>query len=166
MTAKQTAYYWREWAKCWRAIKARQPEAVADAEREALTIRALGRKVSSKSLSNAQFDRVLAAFRAVSAPESLAPQMANGSADRLRTWLESYLEIGHDADTYAAGMLRRAKWQLPPLWCLADATPAQRRALGRMLEQKKASKERAAIAPEPAATGELEAPPTFPDEPF
>ena len=29
MTAKQTAYYWREWAKCWRAIKARQPSVEA-----------------------------------------------------------------------------------------------------------------------------------------
>jgi hypothetical protein len=69
MTPAQTKLYWKSWSA---AKKAGQ---LADADRARLTLEALGYEASSKSLTNAEFDKVLAAFRAISAPYSLKPQL-------------------------------------------------------------------------------------------
>jgi hypothetical protein len=67
MTEKQTRMYWRAWA----AVRRADPEA----DRQALTVQALGRLRSSKDLTNAELDRVLAAFRAVSHPDDVDGQL-------------------------------------------------------------------------------------------
>jgi len=67
MTPKQTTLYWREWA----AVRRAKP----DADRDHLTITALGSRKSSKAFNNSDLDRVLAVFRAISQPGSLNAQM-------------------------------------------------------------------------------------------
>jgi hypothetical protein len=69
MTPAQTKLYWKSWSA------AKKAGHLADADRARLTLEALGYEASSKSLTNAEFDKVLAAFRAISAPYSLKPQL-------------------------------------------------------------------------------------------
>jgi hypothetical protein len=76
MTPKQTSLYWREWAAARRAlIAAGYDAAEADAERDHITARVLGKRVSSKRLSNVQLDQILAAYRDVSRGGDLAAQI-------------------------------------------------------------------------------------------
>lgn len=76
MTPKQTSLYWREWGNVRRVLVAsgRTP-AEADAQRHRIHIEQLGRDVSSKRLTNAQLDSVLAGFRAYSRPDDLMAQL-------------------------------------------------------------------------------------------
>jgi len=67
MTEKQEKLYWREWA----AVRAAWP----DANRHELHARALGADKSHKVFSNADFDRVLGVFRAVSHPTDVEAQL-------------------------------------------------------------------------------------------
>jgi len=67
MTERQEKLYWREWA----AVRAAWP----DANRHELHARALGLDKSHKAFSNADFDRVLAEFRAVSRPTDVDAQL-------------------------------------------------------------------------------------------
>ncbi|HYE32524.1 MAG TPA: hypothetical protein VEH27_13925 [Methylomirabilota bacterium] len=67
MTPKQQALYWREWAK----VRAIDPAM----DRHALHTQALGKAKSSKAFTNADLDKVLAAFRAVSEPHNLNAQV-------------------------------------------------------------------------------------------
>jgi hypothetical protein len=76
MTTKQTQLYWREWA----AVRRADPRA----DRLELTIRALGKARSSKEFTNAEFDRVLAAFRAVSRPADVDGQLDQQEQPRKR----------------------------------------------------------------------------------
>jgi hypothetical protein len=78
MTPAQLKLYWREWA----AVRRANPQAV----RDEITVAALGRRVSSLALSNAEFDQVLAAFRAVSRPADLGAQVRAQRQERDR-WL-------------------------------------------------------------------------------
>ena len=79
MTARQTALYWREWA----AVRLERPH-FADTDRHALHEAALGRDVSSKELTNAQFDKVLAEFRAITRPADLDGQVRQINQPRAR----------------------------------------------------------------------------------
>lgn len=75
MTPKQTAFYWREWATC-RAALIKLGHRGDDAQRRSIQASALGeRTVSSKALTNAQFDLVLAKFRSYSRPDDFNAQM-------------------------------------------------------------------------------------------
>lgn len=75
MTPRQTALYWREWAACRDALRARGHRG-DDAQRRSIQANALGeRTVSSKALTNAQFDAVLAKFRSYSRPDDLNAQL-------------------------------------------------------------------------------------------
>lgn len=76
MTTKQTQLYWREWA----AVRRADPQA----DRRALTVRALGVAKSSKEFTNADLDRVLAAFRAVSRPADVDGQLRQQAQARQR----------------------------------------------------------------------------------
>lgn len=78
MTKKQTALYWREWAK----VRKDAP----DTDRHALHLEALGYERSSKELSNTEFDKILGAMRAISEPWNINAQMRqmDASATRLR----------------------------------------------------------------------------------
>jgi hypothetical protein len=67
VTEKQENLYWREWA----AVRAAWP----DANRHELHARALGADKSHKFFSNADFDQVLAVFRAVSRPTDVDAQL-------------------------------------------------------------------------------------------
>ncbi len=67
MSPKQTSLYWREWA----AVRRVCPEA----DRHELHARALGLDKSSKEFTNADFDKVLAEFRAISEPDNLEGQL-------------------------------------------------------------------------------------------
>jgi len=76
MSPKQTQLYWREWA----AVRRADPQA----DRQALTVRALGRARSSKEFSNADLDKVLAVFRAVSRPADVDGQLRQQGQARAR----------------------------------------------------------------------------------
>lgn len=69
MTKAQEKLYWREWG----AVRKADPQA----DRHAIQKRALGvdYHVPHKEYSNRQFDAVLAAFRAISRPASIEPQL-------------------------------------------------------------------------------------------
>ena len=67
MTQKQNYLYWREWAAVRRVD--------AGADRHALHASALGEDKSHKDFSNAEFDKVLQEFRAISQPANLAAQL-------------------------------------------------------------------------------------------
>jgi hypothetical protein len=69
MTQKQKDLYFVEWT---RAKKAGQ---LKESDRHALHIQALGEDKSSKDFSNADLDKVLGAFRAISRPTSLNSQI-------------------------------------------------------------------------------------------
>ena len=76
MTPKQQSLYWREWGNVRRVlIAAGRTPAEADAQRHRIHIEQLGRDVSSKRLTNAQLDAVLAGFRAYSRPDDLMAQL-------------------------------------------------------------------------------------------
>lgn len=72
MTAKQNRLYWREWGAVSRACKA---DGVEVPQRHELHARALGEHKSHKDFTNADFDKVLAEFRAWSQPGDLRGQM-------------------------------------------------------------------------------------------
>ena len=76
MTPKQTQLYWSEWA----AVRRAKP----DADRDHLTITALGVRKSSKAFNNADLDRVLAVFRSISKPGYLNAQMRQIAQPRVR----------------------------------------------------------------------------------
>lgn len=104
MTTAQTKLYWREWA----AVRRQQP----DADRHAIHEHALGRDVSSKSLTNHQFDHVLAAFRAISRPAALAPQVRalrqprTRLAHRIQELQEALAVYVDDVHAYVASIIK------------------------------------------------------------
>lgn len=76
MTSAQTALYFREWGKV-RAVflvKGIDPKQ-ADAKRHALHKKALGSDKSSKDFTNADLDKVLAEFYAITRPGDLGVQL-------------------------------------------------------------------------------------------
>lgn len=76
MTPKQQSLYWREWGNVRRVlVAAGRTPAEADAQRHRIHIEQLGRDASSKRLTNAQFDSVLAGFRAYSRSDDLMAQL-------------------------------------------------------------------------------------------
>lgn len=76
MTERQTAFYWRSWARARKALLAGGlTPAQADERRHALHAKALGSDKSSKRLTNADLDLVLAAFAAVADDSDLNAQL-------------------------------------------------------------------------------------------
>jgi hypothetical protein len=78
MTAKQNALYWSEWQQAKRAGGLTEPE------RHTIHIEAIGEDKSHKDFSNEDFDKVLAAFRAISRPTSLNSQVRQIEQPRTR----------------------------------------------------------------------------------
>ncbi len=74
MTPRQIAFYWRL-VSAWRAARLARGLPAGDAERHALTRKALGYERSSKQLTNAELDRVLAALFAEARPNDLDAQL-------------------------------------------------------------------------------------------
>lgn len=77
MTKKQTALYWRTWNKVRIELisKGFATTETADQNRHEIHIKALGYDASSKSLTNDEFDRVLAQFLAIASPSDLTAQL-------------------------------------------------------------------------------------------
>lgn len=74
MTPAQTAKYFGEWGRVRDVLKARgQP--CGDVERHKLHLKALGVRKSSKDFTNADLDKVLAAFYAITRPADLKAQL-------------------------------------------------------------------------------------------
>ena len=107
MTSAQTKLYWREWAAVRRVCKA---AALPEPDRHELHARALGADKSSTDFDNADLDRVLAEFRAISQPASVSAQLRQQRQPRRRMEFsidELLLCIGlyvADAEAYAASI--------------------------------------------------------------
>lgn len=81
MTAAQTKYYWSAWGAACRHCKSHGFPAP---DRDAITVAALGKRVSSKDLSNRQLDLILAAFAAISRPADMDRQLRQADQSRQR----------------------------------------------------------------------------------
>jgi len=76
MTRNQHRMYWAEWRKCADALIGHGfGSDELDGHRHRIHLEACGRNVSSKSLTNAQLDAIIGAFRACSRPGDLREQM-------------------------------------------------------------------------------------------
>jgi len=85
MTALQTRTYWREWSFCRAALlKLGRAKDQAYAERHLIHKKALGYSKSSKDLTNPEFDKILAAFRAFSRPDDLRAQLRQQDQPEIR----------------------------------------------------------------------------------
>lgn len=81
MTSLQNSFYFREWSRVRAACK-RQDFPVPD--RHSLHVKALGQDKSHLDFTNADFDLVLAEFRALSQPDNLAAQLRQQDMPRRR----------------------------------------------------------------------------------
>lgn len=117
MTSRQTAKYFAEFGRLRAVYRARGLDSTAiEARRHALIHRALGGPKSSKTFTNSELDRVLAAIRAELAPADFAAQLAlQEQPERRISILQSRLHVlsqhlgiepGHEA-AYVLGMARR-----------------------------------------------------------
>lgn len=89
MNAAQTNLYLYEWgrARKWFREHGIDPKQ-ADAKRHALHAKALGRDKSSKDFTNADLDKVIAAFRAISDGGNLDAQLAQiDQPEERRKWI-------------------------------------------------------------------------------
>lgn len=76
MNPAQTNLYFREWGKVRDHYKAKGIDSkLCDAKRHELHEKALGQKKSSKAFTNADLDKVLAVFYAITRPADLAAQL-------------------------------------------------------------------------------------------
>lgn len=117
MTPKQQSLYWREWGNVRRAlVAAGRTPAEADAQRHRIHIEQLGRDVSSKRLTNAQLDAVLAGFRAYSRPDDLMAQLRliDQPEERLAAYKRRAVELAercgveeHGVEAYLDTLARR-----------------------------------------------------------
>lgn len=154
MTPKQTSLYWREWGNVRRVlIAAGRIPAEADAQRHRIHIEQLGRDVSSKRLTNAQLDAVLAGFRAYSRPDDLMAQLRliDQPEQRLEAYKRRAAELAdrcgveeEGRDAYLDSLARRICTRT---WETVTETDAAK--LCGILEQQA---KRCAAKPAPAAT--------------
>ena len=109
MTDAQNHLYWREWQKVRRKLRETMTPSQADAERHALHIRALGHEQSSQTMTNGQFDKVLAVFRAISQPANARTQIAleEMPATRKRTYIAELLAALGEHESYAETIIAR-----------------------------------------------------------
>jgi hypothetical protein len=111
MTDSQLRLYRREWGAVRKALRSRgiTPDQ-ADAERHAIHVRVLGKPKSSTALNNGEFNRILDAFRKISAPpEDLDGQMALERTGIPRLLINvRLLQAAMDKpDAYIVGILRQ-----------------------------------------------------------
>ena len=111
MTPKQKTLYWREWNHCRTHLiqqYGRTP-AEADHERHDLHIKALGYDISHHSLTNSEFDKILARFRAVSRPGDLTTQLRqiDQPLTRIETKCRTLWETLNLSEPYVDAIARR-----------------------------------------------------------
>lgn len=108
MTTAQDKLYWREWA----AVKRMAGDEASENLRHDLHIRALGEDKSHKDFSNAEFDLVLGAFRAVSRPADVDAQLRQLNQRRARLVFKAKSQkvllavFMPSPDTYVAAILQ------------------------------------------------------------
>ncbi len=83
MTHAQTARYFYEWGRVRDVLKG-QGRPYGDMERHRLHEKALGKKKSSKEFTNADLDKVLGVFRAITEPGNLTAQLRQLEQPALR----------------------------------------------------------------------------------
>lgn len=135
MTPAQNALYWREWA----AVRRVEPAA----DRHALHVRALGRDKSHTAFSNADFDKVLGVFRAITQPENLGSQLRQIRMPRTRL----LHAIARLADAAYARKIAADKFGTRELESLSDAQLDQLRLT---LHSRSRARARENAAPAPA----------------
>lgn len=109
----QQLLYFREWAAVKRVLMPGREtftKLEENERRHAITIEALGADKSSTDFTNDDFDKVLAAFRAISQPGNLQAQLdaLDGRKKRLRFGIMSTarkLVGAEDADAYVRGVV-------------------------------------------------------------
>lgn len=110
MTEKQDSLYWREWGKVTRACKR---DGVPAPDRHALHGQALGQDKSHAKFTNADFDKVLAVFRAWSQPGDIRAQMRQEEQPLIRL-RHRIGELSQGNEGLVAKLLHdRFKW---PVW--------------------------------------------------
>lgn len=95
LNSAQKGKYWRAWSPCYKAFRANgKPAKEVNEMRHVLHERALGYKVSHKDMTNAEFDLVLAIFKAYSENPDLSGQMDQFDQPILRCkyCVNNYLE--------------------------------------------------------------------------
>ena len=110
MNDRQTRLYRVEWNKTRKALRTQgMAPKEAEAQRHALHIRALGQDKSSTLLTNADFDRVLQEFRAISQPANATTQveLEQMPATRARHYIRQLLAALGKGDNYAEAIVSR-----------------------------------------------------------
>lgn len=175
MTPAQTARYFYEWGRVRDVLKG-QGRPCGDMERHKLHEKALGKKKSSKDFTNADLDKVLGVFRAITEPGNLKaqlhaidqPELRNLEAQKACLALLVDLGIGKDEsdpiradwlrqsylDGIVARITRRAKLNFSQLGD-KDANAILHTLRMRRLAQQQAAQKHA--TPEPAVAGEQRA---------
>jgi len=155
LTALQAALYWREWGAVRTALRARgYSPAEADCMRGELHLQALGEEVSSKDLTNTDFDKVLGAFRAVSRPDDLGAQMAAEDAPKRRMiYGIERLETEAGREGYAASLCEDIYGHRDWRRLDGEELVKLRATLARRIERREAEPEPAADAAAAAVDG-------------
>lgn len=83
LSEKQKTWYWGEWSRVVKCCRDYGRKLTND-DRYALTVRALGVKVSMLNLDNHQFDKVIGVFKAINTPDDLNPQLRQINQPRTR----------------------------------------------------------------------------------
>lgn len=109
MTAKQNSLYWREWGTVRGYAKAKR---LPEPDRHAFHVQALGADKSHQVFSNADFDKVLGAFRAYHQPANIDAQLRQQDQPhkrklaKVRELLKCLALYLPDAHAYARGIIR------------------------------------------------------------
>lgn len=110
MTAPQLRFYRVLWGQVRAVLRARKfTSGECEARRHEIHVEALGYDRSSLALTNAEFDKVKAAFLAITKPASLATQLAQQEmpVTRLRRALGFYLAALEEGEEYAESIVQR-----------------------------------------------------------
>src|ERR1041385_6065139 len=112
LTRNQNALYWREWSAAKRVLMPGRDTWTKDEEttrRHELHIQALGDEKSHVDFNNDDFDKVLAAFRAISQPGNLNAQLhaLNGQRKRLLFGIRNLARSIGAGEAYVQGIIDR-----------------------------------------------------------
>lgn len=110
MSPKQENFYWSLWGKVKTSLlrRGRNPKE-AEAERHALHVKALGADKSHRTFTNAEFDKVIAVFKAEFDDANLTAQITQQTMprERLLHLIDDLLLVLGKERNYAQGIVRR-----------------------------------------------------------
>lgn len=110
MSPKQENFYWSLWGKVKASLLRRGRNAKeAEAERHALHAKALGQDKSHRTFTNAEFDKVIAVFKAEFDDANLTAQITQQTMprERLLHLIDDLLLVLAKGRNYAQGIVRR-----------------------------------------------------------